>query len=176
MSFLRNVISRLNESSATSPGDGSSLKEIASVLTSQPEDVASRIVSYGYVLARIANADSNFRPEEEEKIYEILTQKNHMPHQEAMTVVKLLKQANTAFGGTENYIITREFKEESTFEERLDLLKSVFEVAGSDGEITSDEEAELKIIANELAIENRDFVAMRSQYNKYRTVFKNLPK
>jgi uncharacterized tellurite resistance protein B-like protein len=72
-------------------------------------------------------------------------------------------QERTA-GGTSDYLVTREFREASTIEQRLVLLQACYRVAAADGGITAMENASLDEIASELDIERADASTVRAQF------------
>lgn len=76
------------------------------------------------------------------------------------------------FGGTEDYLVAREFKEVSTREQRLGTLNSLFAVAAADDIITAEEEAAVRQIASELGLSHRELVAARQPYSAKRSVLK----
>ena len=71
--------------------------------------------------------------DETEKMREIVQELGHLPDPQAILVVEIAKGQATLFGGTENYLVTREFREIATAEQRLELLDCLFAVAVADG-------------------------------------------
>jgi uncharacterized tellurite resistance protein B-like protein len=74
-------------------------------------------------------------------------------------------------GGTENYVVTREFRENSTLEQRGQLLQCLYAVAAADGTISSVESSEIVGIAEELGFTRMEANALRSQYRAKLSVF-----
>jgi uncharacterized tellurite resistance protein B-like protein len=104
---------------------------------------------------------------------EIVMKEGRLPEEQAVIVVQMAKTQNILFGGTENYLVTREFNEVATQPEKLALLHCLFEVAAADASISTVEDNEISQIADGLRIEHRDFVAIRSKHRKYLAVLKN---
>jgi len=69
-------------------------------------------------------------------------------------------------GGTENYVVTREFRKMSTLEQRGQLLQCLYAVAAADGTISSIESSEIVGIAEELGFTRAEANALKSQYRE----------
>ena len=67
-------------------------------------------------------------------------------------------------GGTENYVVTREFRQSTTREQRVDLLRCIYAVAAADGTISGVETNEIRQIAEELGFTRPEANALRSEY------------
>ena len=76
------------------------------------------------------------------------------------------------FGGTENFLVTREFKEIASDEERQQLLDCLFAVSAADDAITGEEENQIWQIASELGFQHSEYIQARLAYQDKRTVFK----
>ena len=61
-------------------------------------------------------------------------------------------------GGTEDYVVVREFAKLATDQQKQDVLRACFVVAAASGSISAEESAEVNQIANELALDNADGV------------------
>ena len=94
---------------------------------------------------------------------------------EAALVVEIAKSQARLLGGTENYVVTREFRRGSNAEERVRLLECVYAVAAADGAISSAENAECGRIADELGFTREEAVAVRSAYRDKLSVLKKSP-
>jgi len=139
------------------------------------DDVGARFVAaFAYILGRVAHADLHISEEETRKMEEIVHSLGHLPEDQSVLVVQIAKSQNRLFGGTENYLVTREFMEISRPEQRQELLDCLFAVSASDDSISGVEEAQIRQIASELGFSHRDFVTARSAYNQHREVLKPL--
>ena len=69
-------------------------------------------------------------------------------------------------GGTEDYVVTREFRSISTPEQRLALLRCCFVVGAADGVISATEAATINEIARELDLEATDVNAIRAEFHE----------
>ena len=93
----------------------------------------------------------------------------------AVLVVEIARHQNILFGGTENFLVTRELKESATHEEKVKLLHCLFAVSAADDSISASEEGIIAQIASELGIDRAEMVAIRASYRDKRAVMKNLP-
>jgi uncharacterized tellurite resistance protein B-like protein len=87
-----------------------------------------------------------------------------LPEEQAVLVVEIAKNQADLYGGTEDYLVTREFAAGATHEQRRAAVESCFAVAAADGEITADEYAELTQIASELDLSQEDLNAIRRNH------------
>jgi uncharacterized tellurite resistance protein B-like protein len=67
-------------------------------------------------------------------------------------------------GGTENYMVTREFRQTSTREQRGALLQCLYAVAAADGTISGVESSEIVSIADELGFTRAEANSLRGAY------------
>jgi uncharacterized tellurite resistance protein B-like protein len=102
----------------------------------------------------------------------IVRKLGHLPDEQAILVVQIAKSQNRLFGGTENFIVTREFRDFATREQKEELLDCLFAVSASDDTISSIEEAQIRQIASELGFSHREYVETRLAYSDKREVLK----
>ena len=67
-------------------------------------------------------------------------------------------------GGTEDYLVTRQFKELSTDEERLALLRCCYLVSAADDDISIGESDTLQDIAVELDVDRQAVKDLREEF------------
>lgn len=146
------------------PHDGEAIRRIADQLDALPEDRALHLATFAYVLGRVAHADSHFSDEETYKMQDIVQLIGHIPEAQAVLVVEIAKHQVRMFSGTENYLVTRKFRELSTPKQRLELLECVFAVSASDDSITVVEEGQARQVSSELGLTHEQFVQTRSAY------------
>lgn len=135
---------------------------------------AKFIACFAYLLSRTACADLTISREEISMMEKIIMEKGGLPEEQAVIVVQMAKTQNQLFGGTENYLVAREFREMASHKERLALLDCLFAIAASHDSISTLEDNEISQIADELRIEHRDFITIRSQYRDHLAVLKNV--
>ena len=150
------------------------IRKIASKLDELPETRAQFLAIFAYVLGRAAHADSHISPEETQKISSILQTIGHIPTSQANIVVELAKHQVVLFGGTENYVVTKRFRELSTPKQRLELLECAFAVSAADHSITAVEEGEVRKISKELRITHSEFSEAKAAYLQHLEALKLL--
>jgi hypothetical protein len=87
-----------------------------------------------------------------------------LPEEQAIIVVQIAKTRNKLFGATENFLVTREFNEIATRDDKLKLLECLFAVSASEDDISTVEDNEVSQIASELQLEHRDYIAVRYKF------------
>ena len=102
----------------------------------------------------------------------IVMQQGGLPEELAVVVVQMAKTQNQLFGGTENYLVTREFERIATREQKLALLNCLFAVTAADESITSEEDNVVKQVSSELKLSHDDYIAARSHFRQYLAVLK----
>jgi uncharacterized tellurite resistance protein B-like protein len=155
--------------SASGPGvastpDTATVRRIVSQLEALPPERARYLAAASYVLARVANADLVMSPEETSFMERTLVSEGGIGEAEAVLVVEAAKQQARLFGSTEDYLVTREFKQISTPEQRLRLLRACFLAAAADDSISSAESATLDQVASELDVEAPALGALRTEF------------
>ena len=68
-------------------------------------------------------------------------------------------------GGTEDYVVTREFKDLATPEQRLDVMRACFAIGAASGTISAEETAALNQIAGELDIDAAALNTIRKEFH-----------
>jgi uncharacterized tellurite resistance protein B-like protein len=157
-------------------GDTATVRRIVGELNRLPPDRARHLAAFAYVLSRVASADLTISDVEMQKIVEIVQRVGHLPEDQALLVAEIARSQNVLFGGTENFLVTREFKEIATDDERRELLDCLFAVSAADDAITGEEENQVWQIASELGFSHREYVDARMAYSDKRTVFRLPPK
>ena len=158
----------------TGGGDTETVRRIVGELEALDADTARYLAAFAYVLGRVAHADLEISAEETAKMEEIVHGFGHLPEEQAILVVQIAKSQNRLFGGTENFLVTREFKEIASREQRETLLDCLFAVSAADDSISVAEEEEVRGIASELGFTHKEYVDSRARYSEYREVMKGL--
>ncbi len=163
MSLLRRLLG-LSEAEPEGAGDTETVRRIAGQLERLPRDKARYLASFAYVLARIAHADLDIDDTEIAEMERIVRRIAHLSEPEAALVVQIAKSQAQHLGGTENYVVTREFRELASKEQRALLLQCIYAVAAADGSISGEETTEIQAIAEELGFTRPEANALRSAY------------
>ena len=152
--------------------DTETVREIIRLLDEIEPERARYVASFAYVLGRVAHADLEISEEEMSAIERIVADRTGLPEGQAILVVQMAKTHNQLFGGTENFLVTREFASLAKREERLALLDCLFAVSCSDDSISAVEDTEIRKIAGELRLNHSEFIEVRSRYLDYLEVLK----
>jgi uncharacterized tellurite resistance protein B-like protein len=145
-------------------GETETVRRIAGQLDRLPPEQARYLASFAYVLARVAHADLEVDTSEIAEMEQIVKEVAHLTDPEAALVVQIAKSQAQHLGGTENYVVTREFRNVASKEQRAELLECVFAVAAADGTISGPETGEIYGIAEELGFTRAEANALRSAY------------
>jgi uncharacterized tellurite resistance protein B-like protein len=174
MSLLRWL--KLDREGNTAPSsETDTIRKITRALDQLRPEKAKFVAAFAYLLNRVARADLVIEQRETEVIERIVMEHGQLPEDQAIIAVQIAKTQNVLFGGTENYLVSREFGELATPPQKLALLDCLFAVAAADGSVSTVEDNEISQIADELRIEHRDFIRVRSRYRDYLAVLRNEP-
>jgi uncharacterized tellurite resistance protein B-like protein len=171
MSILR-FLKLDQERPGVSAAETETVRKITRRLDALEPERARYIAAFAYILSRVARADMNISPEETAAMERIVVELGKLPEEQAIIVVQMAKSQNALFGGTENYLVTREFNRIATREQKLALIECLYAVSAADESISTLEDNEVSQIADELRIEHRDLVSVRSSFREHLAVLK----
>jgi uncharacterized tellurite resistance protein B-like protein len=176
MSLLKNLFGLTASTSQTEEGTGDTetVRRIVGELEALDAETARYLAAFAYILGRVAHADLDISEDETRKMEQIVHDLGHLPEGQAILVVQIAKSQNKLFGGTENFLVTREFRQIATAEQREELLECMFAVSAADDSISVTEEEEIRRIATELGFEHPEYIAARKKWSEYRDVMKGL--
>src|SRR5262249_54307027 len=159
MSILKFLGLNLGQSGHTTPtAETETVRKIVQKLDQLPEEQARYIAAFAFLLSRAARADLRIDADETAVMERIVLEQGGLPEELALVVVQMAKTQNQLFGSTENYLVTREFEQIATREQKLALLDCLFAVTAADEDITSDEDNVIKQIASELKLSHEDYI------------------
>lgn len=158
----------------TTAGDTATVRRIVGKLEAMPPDQARLIASAAYILARAANADLVISEEETAVMEEALQRHDALDEATAVLVVEMAKLQAKTVGGTEDFVVTREFKSLATEDQRLNVLRACFLIAAANGSISAEESAVANEIANELDIDPATLVSMRAEFTDQMSVIQEM--
>ena len=160
---------------AAASAETETVRKIVAALDSMDPDRARFIAAFAFLLCRVARADVHISPSEIRAMERIVVERGGLPEEQAILVVQMAKTQSTLFGGTENFLVTREFNRIATQEQKLALLDCLFALA-SDEMISTVEDNEISRICREIQISHDEFVSARLAYREYRAVLKKPPR
>ena len=149
---------------ARSEGESATVRRIAERLERLEPDQARLLAAFAFVLARIANADLRIDAAETDEMVQIVEALAELPREQATLAVEIAKSQARLLGGTENYVVTREFRRLASPEQRAQLLQCLYAVAAADGTISGPESGEIRAIAAELGFTRAEANALRGAY------------
>jgi tellurite resistance protein len=147
-------------------GDTATVRRIVARLEAMPPEQARLIASAAYTLARAANADLDISDDETAAIEHELQVHEGLDEPTAVLVTQMAKLQAKTVGGTEDYVVTREFKALATDAQRLDVLRACFAVGAANGTISAEETAVVNEIAHELDIDDSTLNAIRADFHE----------
>ncbi len=175
MSLLRFIGLGGGSARAALHGDTETVRRIAASLDALPPDRARYLAAFAYVLARVASADLRVDDSETDEMQQWVARHGDLDEGAAALVVEIAKSQARLLGGTENYVVTREFLEISTRDQRADLLRCLFAVGAADGTISGAESGEIAAIAEELGFTRPELNGLRAQYRDQLSELKGMP-
>lgn len=153
-------------------GDTETVRRIVGELESLPPEMARYIAAFAFILARVANADLEISAEETRRMEQILYRVGHLEAAQARLAVDLAKAQHQLAGGTESFLVTREFREIATREQCRELLDCLFAVSAADESISGVEEGQIRQIASELGFSPGELSAIRAAWADKREILK----
>lgn len=100
----------------------------------------------------------------------IVAEQGDITPEQAAIVIDVARKQALRSGGTEDFIVTREFNLLATRAQKLGLLDSLFAVSGVDQSILTVEDNEIRRVANELKLEHSDYIAVRARHRSHLAV------
>ena len=173
MSILRFLGLREEDPPGGAGGETRTVRKIVERLDQLEPDRARFVAAFAYILSRVARADLEISDEETRAMERIISELGRLPEEQAIIVVQMAKTQNLLFGGTENYLVTREFNRIATREEKLALLDCLFAVSAADDSITTLESGVIRQVADELLLDHAEFIEVRSRFRDRLAVLKN---
>ena len=160
-SFQPTVVDR-----PTAPsGETETVRRLVSELNAMPEDRAVWLASFAYVLTRVAAADLDVEQRETLEMENIVQEWGGLTEAQAVLVVQIAETQSALVGGTDDYLVTRRFRDVSSWEERTQLLHCLYAVASASGDTVSAEEShEIREISDELGFTLPELNEVRRQY------------
>jgi uncharacterized tellurite resistance protein B-like protein len=149
---------------ADSPAETATARRIVAKLEALPPAEARYLACFSYVMSRAANAENDISDEETAVMERFLAEYGGLGTAQAVLVTEMAKLQARMNGGTEDFVVTREFRSISTVEQRLALLRCCFVVGAADGVISATEAATINEIARELDLEPADVNGVRAEF------------
>src|SRR5689334_5053936 len=117
-------------------GDTETVRRIVAELGALEPERARYVAAFSFLLSRVAHADLHISDDEIRKMERILQEVAHLPGEQAALAVRIAQAQSQLTGGTENFLVSREFKEIATREQCEELLRCMFAVSAADESIS----------------------------------------
>ena len=152
-----------------------SLQEIERALVSLPASRRRYVACFAYILTRSARADHDVTEAETAAMQRLLSENTGIPPATAAEVVTLARVQARRSGGTDDFVITREFDRVASHEQKAALVHALFAVSAVDASIVTIEDNEIRRIANELKIEHAEYIGIRARHLEHLQVLRGTP-
>jgi uncharacterized tellurite resistance protein B-like protein len=146
------------------PGDTETVRRIAGQLDALPVDRARYLAAFAYILTRAAAADLDISSDESRTIEQLVAEHGGLPEPQAVLVAQIARNQSLLYAGTEDYLVTRQFRELASADDRLALLRCCYLVGAADDTITAEESDTLQEIAKELDIDRAAVNVVRNEF------------
>jgi uncharacterized tellurite resistance protein B-like protein len=148
----------------TDPRDTETVRRIAGQLDALPVDRARYLAAFAYILTRAAAADLDISHAESRTIEQLVGEHGGLPEAQAVLVAQIARNQSLLYSGTEDYLVTRQFRELASTEDRLALLRCCYLVGAADDTITAEESDTLQQIAKELDLDRDAVNVIRNEF------------
>jgi len=108
------------------------------------------------LLSRIAAVDKEISDSEKQAISRVLIERWHLSAPQAELIAEI--SCHRTLKGLDYFRLARGFFECTTFDERRDFLKCLFQIANACGKTSYDEIEQIRKIAGSLKLSHRDFI------------------
>ncbi len=149
-----------------SAAETATARRIVARLEAMPPAEARYLACFAYVMSRAANADHGISAEETALMERFAVEYGHLDAAQAVLVVEMAKFQSRFHGGTEDFVVTREFRSISTVKQRIALIRCCFAIGAVDSSISAEEAATINEIARELDVEAADVNVVRAEYHE----------
>ncbi len=150
-----------------------SLQEIEGALHGLDRARRRYVACFAYILTRSARADHQTTDEEARKMGRLVAERAGVSAAHAANAVRLAAVQARRSGGTDDFVVTREFDAVASHAQKLALVDALFDVSSVDASIVTIEDNEIRRIANELRIEHAEYIAVRAKHLKHFEVLRD---
>jgi uncharacterized tellurite resistance protein B-like protein len=144
-----------------------SVAEIERALTELEPADARYLACFAYILHRVARADHVITDGEAALIERLVAERGGLPPDRVTLVARIAQTENLRHGGTEDFIVTRQFAALASREQKLALLDCLFAVSAADDSIRTIEDNEIRRVASEIGLEHGDYIRVRGSHVHY---------
>ena len=146
-------------------GETATVRRIVARLEALPPERARFLAGFAYVMSRAAEADFDISDVETRAMERYVVELGGIDEAQAVLVVEMAKLQARTQGQTEDFVVTREFAEHASEEEKLALLRCCFAVSAADESISAVEASVVNEIARELDVSRDQLNAVREEFH-----------
>jgi uncharacterized tellurite resistance protein B-like protein len=146
-------------------GETATVRRIVARLEALPPERARFLAGFAYVMSRAAEADFDISDTETRAMEKYVVELGGIDEAQAVLVVQMAKLQARTQGQTEDFVVTREFAELATEEQKLALLRCCFAVSAADESISAVEASVVNEIARELDVSREQLNAVREEFH-----------
>jgi uncharacterized tellurite resistance protein B-like protein len=154
------------EPTAGSAAETATARRIVARLEALPPEEARYLACFAYVMSRAAQADLDISDAETALMERFAVKYGGLDEAQAVLVVQMAKIQARTQGQTEDFVVTREFRDISTMDQRIAVIRCCFAIGAADGTITAEEAGVVNEIARELDVEPKAVNAVRAEYHE----------
>ena len=165
----------LGGDSSPSGSEPKSVRSIVESLDALDPERARYIAAFAYMLCRVARTDLSISNHEAEEMERLVVERGGLTPGQATLVLRIAKSQEQLFGGTESFLVAREFNKVATRSQKLGLLDCLYAVSAADQSISTLEDNEIVRICAELQLPREEVVAARGRFREYLAVLKGMP-
>ena len=163
---MRSLLSYLGLNPAA-PDASDAIRRIAGELDQLEPAQARSLAAFAFVLSRVAGADHEISSEETTLMERLVREKGGVGGEQATLVVEIARTQQRLFGGTDDFLVTRELGGLATDEQRLAIVDCLFAVAAADRSVQVAETNTIAHIAKQLRVDPADVSRIRSRYRDH---------
>ena len=104
---------------------------------------ARYVAAFAYMLCRVARTDLDISDTEASEMERLVVERGGLTPEQAVLVLKIARSQEELFGGTESYLVAREFNRIATRDQKLGLLDCLYAVSAADQSISTLEDNEI---------------------------------
>ncbi len=162
MDFLNNLLKNFLPHIQEEEEHQDLLQQIRNLLPTLPPEETLKIYCFSGLLARIAYNDLIITNQEKQQMQQLLQTWYNLTPDTAQKIVQLTIDHLKTLAGLDNHRYCSPLIELLSEEQRYNMIVALFQVARSDGQLSSSEQEEIRGIATALGLPHRHFVAARS--------------
>ena len=141
-----------------------SVAEIERALTELGPADARYLACFAFILQRVARADHVITDDEAALTQRLVAEHGRLSPDRAALVARIAQSEHLRHGGTEDFIVTRQFAGLAAHDQKLALLDCLFAVSAADESIRTIEDNEIRRVASEIGLEHGDYIRVRAAH------------